>query len=221
MSRGMNRVTLFGNVGQDPELRKTTSGVTVMNFRLATNSFRQAKDGSFEQHTEWHRIAVFGKRAEGLAKVLKKGSLLLVEGRLETSQYERDNERRYSTSIIANDVVLGGRNLASSSRETASSNDDDDGFSPSRFDEAGSLSGDRALERTGFNSDFTGPRRDERSVPGGPAKENPLGPPTNEPRDAPPSERRPPRNGSPPAAEVPTPRRRPRTPGGAPMSLSA
>src|SRR5262245_33328631 len=109
MSTGMNKVTLFGNLGVDPELRRTPSGASVLKVRLATNRTWMNKDGVREEDTQWHNVAIFGQRGEGLARVLRKGSYLLVEGRLHTSSYEKDGSRRYYTEIHAEDVILGGR----------------------------------------------------------------------------------------------------------------
>lgn len=109
MSNGMNRVMLFGNLGADPELRRTPSGVSVLKVRLATNRTWLGRDGVREDHTEWHNVAIFGNRGEGLARILRKGSFLLVEGRIQTHSYEKDGARRFYTEIIAEDVILGGR----------------------------------------------------------------------------------------------------------------
>lgn len=109
MSNGMNRVTLFGNLGADPELRKTPTGVSVLKVRMATTRSWLSKEGVREEDTQWHHVAIFGNRGEGLARILRKGSYLLVEGRLHTSSYEKDGSRRYRTEIHAEDVVLGGR----------------------------------------------------------------------------------------------------------------
>lgn len=109
MSNGMNKVTLFGNLGVDPELRRTPSGASVLKVRLATNRSWINRDGVREEDTQWHNVAVFGNRGEGLARVLRKGSYLLVEGRLHTSSYEKDGSRRYYTEIHAENVILGGR----------------------------------------------------------------------------------------------------------------
>lgn len=109
MSKGMNRVTLFGNLGADPELRKTPTGVSVLKVRMATTRSWLSKEGVREEDTQWHHVAIFGNRGEGLARILRKGSYLLVEGRLHTSSYEKDGSRRYRTEIHAEDVVLGGR----------------------------------------------------------------------------------------------------------------
>ncbi len=107
MSDGLNTVLLFGNLGSDPELRQTTNGA-VLKLSLATSHGWLDKEKQKQEKTTWHRVTVFGPRGEGLAKILQKGSKLLVKGRIETSTYEKDGQKRYSTEIIAEDVLLGG-----------------------------------------------------------------------------------------------------------------
>jgi single-strand DNA-binding protein len=111
MSQGLNRVTLFGNLGADPELRMTNTGVPVLSFRLATTEVYFDKNQTKQERTEWHRVVLFGARAEALALLLVKGSSVLVEGRLQTSSYEKDGNRRYTTEVIATDLCLGGRRV--------------------------------------------------------------------------------------------------------------
>lgn len=106
----MNNVTLFGCLGSDGELRMTAGGLGILKLRVATNE-RVKKGEEWVDHTEWHAVTVFGKRAEGLAKILSKGNKVLVSGRLRTSQYQREGEEkpRYTTEIMADDVELGGK----------------------------------------------------------------------------------------------------------------
>ncbi len=109
MSDGMNKVILLGNLGADPELRYTSSGVAVLNMRLATNERFTDKNRDVQQRTEWHYVVVWGNRAEALARLLVKGQGLLVEGGLRTSSYEKDGQKRYKTEVHARDVVLTGK----------------------------------------------------------------------------------------------------------------
>jgi single-strand DNA-binding protein len=111
MPEGLNRVTLLGNLGADPELRFTQSGQAVLSLRLATTESYLDKDKVRKERTDWHSVVVWGKRGEALAKILGKGSSILVEGRLQTSSYDdRDGNKRYKTEVIANNIVLtGGR----------------------------------------------------------------------------------------------------------------
>jgi single-strand DNA-binding protein len=106
MSHGFNRVTLFGNLGAEPELRTTPAGHAVMTFRLATNEVWFDKDQTKQERTEWHNIVMFGKRATPLSHLLAKGERVLVEGRLQTSTYEKDGIKRWKTEVVASDVCL-------------------------------------------------------------------------------------------------------------------
>ena len=108
MAEGLNRVMLLGNLGADPELRVTPGGQAVLKLRLATNESYVDRNNVRQERTEWHRVTVWGRRAEGLGKILQKGDSLFVEGRIQTSSYEKNGEKRYSTEIIANNIVLTG-----------------------------------------------------------------------------------------------------------------
>jgi single-strand DNA-binding protein len=110
MNDGLNRVILLGNLGADPELRYTQTGTPVLSLRLATNESYQDRNKETQERTEWHSVVVWGTRAEGLSKVLCKGTRLLVEGALRTSSYEKDGVKRYKTEIHAKEVsVTAGR----------------------------------------------------------------------------------------------------------------
>jgi single-strand DNA-binding protein len=107
MSEGVNRVTLLGNVGSDPELRFTQGGVGVLSLSLATNETYLDRNQQRQERVEWHKIVVWGKRGEGLAKFVKKGFGLLVEGSLRTTKYtDREGVERWKTEIIASNVVV-------------------------------------------------------------------------------------------------------------------
>jgi single-strand DNA-binding protein len=108
MADGLNKVMLFGNLGADPELRVTPSGQAILKLRLATTESYLDKSNTRQERTEWHRITIWGKRGEALGKILTKGDKIFVEGRLQTSSYEKNGEKRYSTEIVANNVILGG-----------------------------------------------------------------------------------------------------------------
>ena len=107
MSDGLNRAILLGNLGQDPELRQTQSGSAVLNMRLATTESYLDRDRNRQERTDWHNVVVWGKRAEGLAKIIRKGTRMLVEGSIRTSSFEgRDGQKRYKTEINATNIVL-------------------------------------------------------------------------------------------------------------------
>jgi single-strand DNA-binding protein len=108
MAEGLNRVMLLGNLGADPELRVTPGGQAVLKLRLASNETYLDRNNVRQERTEWHRVTVWGRRAEALGKILQKGDLLFVEGRLQTSSYEKNGEKRYSTEVVANNIVLPG-----------------------------------------------------------------------------------------------------------------
>jgi single-strand DNA-binding protein len=105
----MNKVLLIGNLGQDPELRYTQGGQAVLNLRLATNESFLNRDNERQERTEWHTVIVWGKRGEGLNKILSKGKQLCIEGRLQTRSWEdKQGQKRYSTEVVATNVILLG-----------------------------------------------------------------------------------------------------------------
>ena len=101
-----NTVILIGNLGQQPELRETASGMAVCNFSVATNE-RQKKGEEWTTHTEWHNITVFGTQARNCAKYLAKGSKVVVQGKLRTEAWkDAQGADRKTTKIIANSVTF-------------------------------------------------------------------------------------------------------------------
>lgn len=109
MAEGLNRVILLGNLGADPELRMTNGGTAVLNIRLATSESYLDRNKQRQERTEWHRVVIWGRRAEALGKILTKGDRVLIEGSLRTSSYEdKDGNKKYTTEIVANNVVLSG-----------------------------------------------------------------------------------------------------------------
>ncbi|GIV58708.1 MAG: single-stranded DNA-binding protein [Rhodothermaceae bacterium] len=111
MARGVNKVILIGNLGQDPELRYTGGGTAVCNMRLATNESYKDADGQWVERTEWHNVVAWGRLAEICNEYLKKGSQVYFEGSLQTRSWEdRDGNTRYTTEIKAREMmILGGR----------------------------------------------------------------------------------------------------------------
>lgn len=107
----VNKVILIGNLGADPETRYLPSGDAVTNIRIATTETWKDKSGEKQEHTEWHRVAFFGRLAEIAGEYLKKGSPVYVEGRLQTRKWQdKDGQERYTTEIRADRMqLLGGR----------------------------------------------------------------------------------------------------------------
>ncbi|CAH0532172.1 single-stranded DNA-binding protein [Ralstonia phage UAM5] len=107
----VNRVTILGNLGADPETRYLPSGDAVTNIRVATTDrYKDKASGEMKEATEWHRIAFFGRLAEVAGQYLRKGDPVYVEGKLKTRQWEKDGQKQYSTEIVAEQMqLLGGR----------------------------------------------------------------------------------------------------------------
>ena len=109
MARGINKVILVGNLGNDPETKYTQGGMAITTLSVATTTSRKDKEGNFQEKTEWHRVKLFGKTAEVAAEYLKKGRQVYIEGRLEYGSYEKDGVKHYTTDILADDMqMLGG-----------------------------------------------------------------------------------------------------------------
>lgn len=107
MGRSINKVTLIGTLGRDPEVRYLPNGNAVANISLATDeSYNEKTSGQKVEQTEWHRITVYGKLAEICQQYLKKGSKSYFEGKLRTREWEKDGIKRYTTEIIANDMMM-------------------------------------------------------------------------------------------------------------------
>lgn len=112
MARGINKVILVGNLGNDPETRFMPNGNPVTNISIATSeSWKDKQSGQQQERTEWHRIVFFNRLAEIAGEYLKKGSKVYIEGALRTRQWDKEGQKHYSTEIIANEMqMLDGRN---------------------------------------------------------------------------------------------------------------
>jgi single-strand DNA-binding protein len=99
---------LIGNLGKDPEVKYTPSGVPVAKFSIATNEAYKDKGGEWQERTEWHNIVAWQRLAEIIGEYVKKGSKLYVEGRLQTSSWDdkQSGEKKYRTEIVAQSIVL-------------------------------------------------------------------------------------------------------------------
>lgn len=117
----VNKVILVGNLGADPESRTTQTGSTVANLRIATTERAKDRDGNWTDHTEWHRVACFGRTAENVARFCRKGKQVYIEGKIRTRKWQdRDGNDRWSTEVIADQIrFLGGRGDGASSYDSS------------------------------------------------------------------------------------------------------
>ena len=130
MARSVNKATLIGNVGKDPEIRSTPSGTMVATFGLATSDRFQDAQGNWQDRTEWHNLVAFKRTAEIVRDYVKKGSKLYIEGKIQTRSWEdkETKQKRNRTEILDNELVLlsareegsGGARPASSGSSAAS-----------------------------------------------------------------------------------------------------
>lgn len=107
----LNKVILIGNLTRDPELRSLASGIKVCSFSIATNRVWKDKNGSRQEAADYHNVVVFGRQAENVAQYMKKGSSILVEGRMQTRSWEdkSSGEKKYRTEVIADRTQFGPR----------------------------------------------------------------------------------------------------------------
>jgi len=106
-SRGVNKVILIGNLGQDPEVRYMPNGNAVANVTLATSeTWKDKQSGEPQEKTEWHRVVFFRRLAEIVGEYLKKGSKVYIEGRLQTRKWEKDGQDQYTTEIVADQMQM-------------------------------------------------------------------------------------------------------------------
>lgn len=143
MAEGFSQTILTGNLGADPELRTSSQGNSVLKLRLATTKNYLDKNKQRQEATEWHSVVIFGKRCEGLAKVLVKGSRIQVIGENKTTSYDKDGSKRYKTEVVANSVILcGGERATGAPRTTPSQHEAakqngfaDDDYGPTAADD--------------------------------------------------------------------------------------
>ena len=110
MARGVNKVTLLGNLGKDPEIKATPSGMSIATFSLATTERAKDKDGNWQDRTEWHNVKAFGRTAEVVGEYLKKGRTVYIEGRIHYDSWDdkETGQKKYRTEIIVNDLIMVG-----------------------------------------------------------------------------------------------------------------
>ncbi|MFA6455980.1 MAG: single-stranded DNA-binding protein [Bacteroidota bacterium] len=126
MSRSLNKVQLIGNLGKDPELKYTPSGVAVATFSIATSESWKDQEGNQQEKTEWHNIVAWRKLAEICGEYLKKGKKVYLEGKLQTRNYEKDGIKRYVTEIVADQLIMldggsGGGNRGANNNSSSES----------------------------------------------------------------------------------------------------
>lgn len=105
----LNKAIIIGNLTKDPELKSLPSGMKVCNFSVATNRVWYDKEKGKQEATEYHNVVVFGRTAETVSQYMKKGSSILVEGRMQTRSWDADGGKKYRTEIIADTVQFGPR----------------------------------------------------------------------------------------------------------------
>ena len=144
MARGINKVILVGNLGQDPDTKAMPSGMTVCNLRIATSeSWKDKQSGEMKEQTEWHSVTMFGRLAEIAGEYLRKGSQVYIEGRLRTRKWQDKNGNdRYTTEIVANEMQMlgsgrgmGGEGRAPGGRASGGEPDGDPGRSSTEKDD--------------------------------------------------------------------------------------
>ena len=136
MAEGLNKVILIGNLGQDPELRYTQGGQGVLNLRMATTESFVNRDKERQERTEWHSVVIWGKRGEALGKILSKGKQIAIEGRLQTRSWEdKSGNKRYTTEIVATNVVLLGSRGGGGGFDDAGPPPPDDNMAPGSSDD--------------------------------------------------------------------------------------
>ncbi len=123
----INKVILVGNLGRDPEIRSTASGTPVANLSLATNRRWKDRDGNRQEHTEWHRIVVFGRQAEIAGEYLSRGRQIYVEGRIQTRSWEdrQTGETKYSTEVVCENFQMLGPKNGAAAKNTGAANEEE------------------------------------------------------------------------------------------------
>lgn len=110
----LNKAMIIGNLTRDPELKSLPSGIKVCNFSVATNRVWNDKDKGRQEATDYHNVVVFGRQAENVAQYMKKGSSILVEGRMQTRSWDADGGKKYRTEIVADTVQFGPKSSGGS-----------------------------------------------------------------------------------------------------------
>ena len=174
MARGINKVILVGNLGNDPETRSMPNGSAVTNISIATTeSWKDKNSGQQQERTEWHRIVFFNRLAEIAGQYLKKGSSVYIEGALRTNQGETDGQKHSTTEIIANEMqMLGGRGDGGGNTGggngggrpeygSNNSNSNDGGYDQSRGNDNSGYNGGGNNQGNKQSNDYAAPPKDD------------------------------------------------------------
>jgi len=156
----VNKVILVGRLGRDPETRFTSGGQAVANFSVATDESYKDRNGERQKRTEWHKIVVWGKQAEIAQQYLKKGSLLFIEGRIQSREWQdKEGQKRTSFEIVANNFrMLGGRGDGMAAGASAPSGGAARSGGGEEFDHAAGPSDD-------FGAPSSGPEISDEDIP--------------------------------------------------------
>lgn len=123
----INKVILIGHLGSDPEKRFMPNGNATCRYSIATSETWKDKNGEKQEHTEWHRIVMFGNIAEIACEYLKKGAAVYIEGRLRTQEWtDKENIKRYTTEIIADTMKMLGKRYKAEAKTSNSTQPDTD-----------------------------------------------------------------------------------------------
>lgn len=154
MSGSVNKVIIIGNLGKDPEVRKTAGGSDVANLRIATSRNYTDKQGQRREEAEWHSVVLWAKLAELAGRWLKKGSKVYIEGRLQTRDWidQKTGEKRYQTEIVGQEMTFLGGDTGGERRERA----------PAAAVSVKRTNGPRAVAGTGAQGPAENPYKDDR-----------------------------------------------------------
>ncbi|MEO2267800.1 single-stranded DNA-binding protein [Pseudoalteromonas pernae] len=165
MARGINKVILVGNLGQDPEVRYMPNGNGVANISIATSdSWKDKNTGQMQERTEWHRVVLFGKLAEVAGEYLRKGSQVYVEGKLQTRKWtDQSGQEKYTTEIVVDGFdgkmqMLGGRGEGQSAPQGAPQGGYQGGQSaqPQASQQSGFSGGNQGQQQGGYGQSQQG-----------------------------------------------------------------
>ena len=166
MARGINKVIIVGNLGNDPEVRYSQAGMAMTSISVATSeSWKDKTSGEQQERTEWHRVKFFGRLAEIAGEYLKKGSQVYIEGKLRTDKYtDKAGVEKYSTDIIADEMQMLGGKMGGSEGGGGGSSRPMGGGAP-RSSGGGGYGGGSNESRGGGGSNQTPPSRNDDPFP--------------------------------------------------------